>query len=178
MTLIWTHIVRDIQTYFKSLTTSIDFTLHFKTGSGTWYKLICSWHNSSHFLQWCICWKDQALLHTRAGRTDPKLHFLKPLFQVFKFELDERKIYKKKNISRPENVSRCFPLKLSVTSGLLNLPQATSKTFNIRKGWQLLAYLTFARKGCTVLFIVLKYGDDKVESYVFAKRCRHLWNIL
>ena len=130
------------------------------------------------FLQWCICWKDQALLHTRAGRTDPKLHFLKPLFQVFKFELDERKIYKKKNTSRPENVSRCFPLKLSVTSGLLNLPQATSKTFNIRKGWQLLAYLTFARKGCTVLFIVLKYGDDKVESYVFAKRCRHLWNIL
>ena len=99
-------------------------------------------------------------------------------FQVFKFELDERKIYKKKNTSRPENVSRCFPLKLSVTSGLLNLPQATCKTFNIRKGWQLLAYLTFARKGCAVLFIVLKYGDDKVESYVFAKRCRHLWNIL
>ena len=83
---------------------------------------------------------DLASVHTRAGRFDPKIHFLKSLFQVFWFELDEKKFTEvsliMENTSRPENVSRSvFLLKLSVTSGLLNLPQAACKTCNIWKNY-------------------------------------------
>ena len=83
---------------------------------------------------------DMAAVHTRAGRTDPEIHFLKSLFQVFWFELDEKKFTEvsliMENTSRPENVSRSvFLLKLSVTSGLLNLPQAACKTCNIWKNY-------------------------------------------
>ena len=35
---------------------------------------------------------DLASVHTRAGRTDPKMHFLKSLFQVFRiFQISGRK---------------------------------------------------------------------------------------
>ena len=48
------------------------------------------------------------------------------------------------NTSRPENVSRSvFLLKLSVTSGLLNLPQAACKTCNIWKNYK---YIWFSQE--------------------------------
>ena len=83
---------------------------------------------------------DLASVHTRAGRFDPKIHFLKSLSQVFWFELDEKKFTEvsliMENTSRPENVSRSvFLLKFSVTSGLLNLPQAACKTCYIWKNY-------------------------------------------